>query len=205
MHEKTKEKKIGCVRFVLFSGSINNKNTVNTEQCCQLKKIFLTKSIYKVYQAAGENRFACGKFFLTRLRVVQPKFRPVGNTVQRQWAADPALTWPQAWFRRGASVCRRSGGRERARRTRRVTRRREPGWSSPGWTIRPRCSLSAVAGSWAGAARYIGVSPGQLYVDLCTGAFLYAPYSFLLISNKFWMGGRVGGAVLLCYLTALVR
>ncbi len=40
---------------------------------------------------------------------------------------------------------------------------------------------------------------------LCTGASLYAPYSFLLISNKFWMGrgggesegekrgGRVGG------------
>jgi hypothetical protein len=24
---------------------------------------------------------------------------------------------------------------------------------------------------------------------LCSGAFLYAPYSFLLISNKFWMGG----------------
>jgi hypothetical protein len=24
---------------------------------------------------------------------------------------------------------------------------------------------------------------------LCTGAFLYAPYSFLLISKKFWMGG----------------
>jgi hypothetical protein len=35
---------------------------------------------------------------------------------------------------------------------------------------------------------------------VCTGAFLYAPYSFLLISNKFWMGGRVGGAVRLCYL-----
>jgi hypothetical protein len=39
---------------------------------------------------------------------------------------------------------------------------------------------------------------------LCTGASLYAPYSLLLISNKFWMGeggesvgekrgGRVGG------------
>jgi hypothetical protein len=26
---------------------------------------------------------------------------------------------------------------------------------------------------------------------LCTGASLYAPYSLLLISNKFWMG--VGG------------
>jgi hypothetical protein len=24
---------------------------------------------------------------------------------------------------------------------------------------------------------------------LCTGAPLYAPYSLLLISNKFWMGG----------------
>ncbi len=24
---------------------------------------------------------------------------------------------------------------------------------------------------------------------LCTGAFLYAPYSLLLISNKLWMGG----------------
>ncbi len=31
---------------------------------------------------------------------------------------------------------------------------------------------------------------------LITGAFLYAPYSFLLISNKFWIGGR-------CYFTAL--
>ncbi len=27
---------------------------------------------------------------------------------------------------------------------------------------------------------------------LCTGAFLYAPYSFLLISYKFWMGGGGG-------------
>ncbi len=27
-----------------------------------------------------------------------------------------------------------------------------------------------------------------------SGAFLYAPYSFLLISNKFWIGGRVGGS-----------
>jgi hypothetical protein len=27
------------------------------------------------------------------------------------------------------------------------------------------------------------------YKDLCTGAFLYATYSFLLISNKFLMGG----------------
>ncbi len=37
---------------------------------------------------------------------------------------------------------------------------------------------------------------GILFI-LCTGAFLYAPYSFLLISNKFWMegGGRFGGAV----------
>jgi hypothetical protein len=25
---------------------------------------------------------------------------------------------------------------------------------------------------------------------LCTGASLYAPYSLLLISNKFWMGGE---------------
>jgi hypothetical protein len=31
---------------------------------------------------------------------------------------------------------------------------------------------------------------------LCTGAFLYGPYSFLMISNSFWMGGRVGGLVL---------
>jgi hypothetical protein len=30
------------------------------------------------------------------------------------------------------------------------------------------------------------------YNILCTGAFLYAPYSLLLISNKLWMGGRVG-------------
>jgi hypothetical protein len=32
---------------------------------------------------------------------------------------------------------------------------------------------------------------------------LYAPYSFLLIPNKFWMGG--GGGVRLCCLTVLVR
>jgi hypothetical protein len=38
---------------------------------------------------------------------------------------------------------------------------------------------------------------------LCTGAFLYAPYSFLLISNIFWMGEGCGGAVRLCYLTTL--
>jgi hypothetical protein len=40
---------------------------------------------------------------------------------------------------------------------------------------------------------------------LCTVAFFYAPYSFLLISNKFWLGGGWGGAVRLCCLTALVR
>ncbi len=28
---------------------------------------------------------------------------------------------------------------------------------------------------------------------LCTGASLYAPYSLMLISNKFWMRGRVKG------------
>ncbi len=35
---------------------------------------------------------------------------------------------------------------------------------------------------------------GQSLAFLCTGtrAFLYAPNSFLLISNKFWVGGRVG-------------
>jgi hypothetical protein len=30
-----------------------------------------------------------------------------------------------------------------------------------------------------------------LYISLCTGAFLYAPYSFLLISNKFGMGTNI--------------
>ncbi len=44
---------------------------------------------------------------------------------------------------------------------------------------------------------------------LCTGAFLYAPYSFLLISNKFWMvagGGEAGGssAVLLLNRTLVI-
>jgi hypothetical protein len=42
------------------------------------------------------------------------------------------------------------------------------------------------------------------FILLGTGAFLYAPYSFLLISNKYWMGGRWGGgAVRLCCLTAM--
>jgi hypothetical protein len=40
---------------------------------------------------------------------------------------------------------------------------------------------------------FIGVCyPGRYiweYLIVCTGAFLYAPYSFLLISNKFLMGG----------------
>ncbi len=38
---------------------------------------------------------------------------------------------------------------------------------------------------------------GKEIYTLCTGAFLYAPYSLPLISNKFWMGERmeVGGAV----------
>jgi hypothetical protein len=31
--------------------------------------------------------------------------------------------------------------------------------------------------------------PGGRHQVLCTGAFLYATYSFLLISNKIWMGG----------------
>jgi hypothetical protein len=39
------------------------------------------------------------------------------------------------------------------------------------------------------------------YLILCTGAFLYALYSFLLISG--WGGGRVGGSSAVCYLTAL--
>ncbi len=38
---------------------------------------------------------------------------------------------------------------------------------------------------------------GNEIYTLCTGAFLYAPNSLLLISNKFWMWERmeVGGAV----------
>ncbi len=36
-----------------------------------------------------------------------------------------------------------------------------------------------------------GGGGGTLCV-LCTGASLYSPYSLLLISNKFWMGGGVG-------------
>ncbi len=42
---------------------------------------------------------------------------------------------------------------------------------------------------------------------LCTGAFLYAPYSFLLIYNKFWIWGRVGGssAVMLLNRTSAVK
>jgi hypothetical protein len=31
---------------------------------------------------------------------------------------------------------------------------------------------------------------GSGYGYLCTGASFYAPYSLLLISSKFWMGGR---------------
>jgi hypothetical protein len=34
---------------------------------------------------------------------------------------------------------------------------------------------------------------GNEIYTLCTGAFLYAPYSLLLISNKFLDGGEVGG------------
>jgi hypothetical protein len=37
-----------------------------------------------------------------------------------------------------------------------------------------------------------GAFTGQIFT-ICTGEFLYAHYSFLLISNKFWMGGSVGG------------
>ncbi len=33
-----------------------------------------------------------------------------------------------------------------------------------------------------------------IFSILCTGASLYAFYSLLLISNKFWMGGGVSGA-----------
>jgi hypothetical protein len=36
--------------------------------------------------------------------------------------------------------------------------------------------------------------PGKVINILCTAASLYAPYSLMLISNKFWMGGGgVGG------------
>ncbi len=36
------------------------------------------------------------------------------------------------------------------------------------------------------------------HITVCTGAFLYVPYSFLLISNKFWrVGGKGVVAVLL--------
>ncbi len=45
------------------------------------------------------------------------------------------------------------------------------------------------------------------YIDLCTGAFLYAPYRFLLISFQFWGGGSavmlLNRLVRQCYLTAL--
>jgi hypothetical protein len=49
--------------------------------------------------------------------------------------------------------------------------------------------------------KYIFKSDGVVFSNhctlkyiLCTGAFLYAPYSLLLISNKFWMGkGESGG------------
>jgi hypothetical protein len=33
---------------------------------------------------------------------------------------------------------------------------------------------------------------GTPFKNFMYRAFLYAPYSFLLITNKFWLGGRVG-------------
>jgi hypothetical protein len=39
------------------------------------------------------------------------------------------------------------------------------------------------------------VAKNSQHYILCTGASLYAPYSLLLISNKFWMGGGGGGRV----------
>jgi hypothetical protein len=45
-----------------------------------------------------------------------------------------------------------------------------------------------------------GTGPGQgsqQMNNLCTGAFLYVPYSFLLISNKFCNGGEQCGYVTL--------
>ncbi len=46
----------------------------------------------------------------------------------------------------------------------------------------------------------------QVHISLCVPeSSLYAPHSFLLISSKSWMVGRTGGALQLCYLTALVQ
>ncbi len=62
------------------------------------------------------------------------------------------------------------------------------------------------AGHLPQAARpHVPAQPGQGIINFMyrsCGAFLYAPYSFLLIYNKFWMEGG-WGAVRLCYLTAL--
>ncbi len=51
-------------------------------------------------------------------------------------------------------------------------------------------------GGWEEAKSYEGEKAWHSTVkySLCTGAFLYAPNRFLLISSKFWMGGRVGGS-----------
>jgi hypothetical protein len=35
--------------------------------------------------------------------------------------------------------------------------------------------------------------PSSILIILCSRAFLFASYSFLLFSNKFWMGGGWGG------------
>ncbi len=44
--------------------------------------------------------------------------------------------------------------------------------------------------------RWVNLLICTLLIILCTGASLYAPYSLLLISNKFWMGVGQGGELL---------
>ncbi len=46
----------------------------------------------------------------------------------------------------------------------------------------------------------------EILFYVCTGAFLYVTYSFLLISNKFFvMGGGEGNAVMLLSRTSAVK
>jgi hypothetical protein len=69
-----------------------------------------------------------------------------------------------------------------------------PGLPSPDENKMKPLFLLVFLLSGHGQPSWLGTPPSHKTL-LCTGASLYAPYSLLLISNKFWMGGGGWGVV----------
>ncbi len=53
----------------------------------------------------------------------------------------------------------------------------------------PKCGAGGKRELWGLSLNEYSCTQEPILKFLCTGAPLYAPYSLLLFSNKFWMGG----------------